>query len=72
EEESTLYDFCHELHREKSVSDATYARALKLFGEQGVMDTIGITGYYSLLGMVLNTARTPAGATNGPLLRPQR
>jgi len=70
EEESTLYDFCHELHREKSVSDATYARALKVFGEQGVIDTIGITGYYSLLGMVLNTARTPAGATNGPILRP--
>jgi len=70
EEESTLYDFCHELHREKLVSDATYARALKVFGEQGVMDTIGITGYYSLLGMVLNTARTPAGATNGPILRP--
>jgi 4-carboxymuconolactone decarboxylase len=70
EEESTLYDFCHELHREKSVSDATYARALKVFGEQGVMDTIGITGYYSLLGMVLNTARTPAGVTNGPILRP--
>jgi 4-carboxymuconolactone decarboxylase len=70
EEESTLYDFCHELHREKSVSDATYARALKMFGEQGVMDTIGITGYYSLLGMVLNTARTPAGVTNGPTLRP--
>ena len=72
EEESTLYDFCHELHREKSVSDATYARALKVFGEQGVMDTIGITGYYSLLGMVLNTARTPAGATSGPILRPLR
>lgn len=70
EEESILYDFCSELHRNKSVSDATYARAVNQFGEQGVMDTIGITGYYSLLAMVLNTAQTPSGATTGPVLQP--
>jgi 4-carboxymuconolactone decarboxylase len=70
EEESALFDFCRELHHDKSVSDAVYNRALTLFGEQGVIDTIGITGYYSLLGMVLNTARTPAGDSNGPILHP--
>lgn len=70
DEESILYDFCQELHHTKAVSDATYARALKAFGEQGVMDTVGITGYYSLLGMVLNTARTPAGDSGSPILRP--
>jgi 4-carboxymuconolactone decarboxylase len=70
EEESVLYDFCRELHDTKGVSDATYARAVRQFGEQGVMDTIGITGYYSLLAMVLNTSRTPAGITRGPELRP--
>ena len=26
---------------------------------RGMPDTVGIVGYYSLLGMVLNTARTP-------------
>ena len=61
DEETILFDFCQELHHDKLVSDATYARALKAFGEQGVMDTIGISGYYTLLAMVLNTARTPAG-----------
>jgi 4-carboxymuconolactone decarboxylase len=65
-----LYEFCQELHRDKAVSDATYARALKAFGEQGVVDTIGITGYYTLLAMTLNTARTPAGETGSPILRP--
>ena len=69
-DESILYDFVRELHHTKAVSDATYDRALKRFGETGVMDTIGITGYYSLLGMVLNTSRTPAGETRGPLLQP--
>jgi 4-carboxymuconolactone decarboxylase len=70
DEETILYDFCQELHRDKSVSDATYARALKAFGEQGVVDTIGISGYYTMLAMVLNTARTPAGASGAPTLRP--
>ena len=70
DDQTILYVFCQELHRDKAVSDATYARALKAFGEQGVVDTIGITGYYTLLAMTLNTARTPAGDTGSPILRP--
>ena len=69
-EETILYAFCQELHADKAVSDATYALALKAFGEQGVVDTIGITGYYTLLAMTLNTARTPAGESGSPVLRP--
>ncbi len=71
-EEAALFDFCLELHRDKSVSDATYAQAVRFFGEQGVVDAIGISGYYSMLAMVLNTARTPAGENGSPLLRPLR
>ena len=37
----------------------TYARAIAKLGEQGVIDALGITGYYTMLAMVLNTARTP-------------
>lgn len=59
EDEAILYDLCLELHRNRSVSDATYARAVSKFGEQGVIDTVGIVGYYTLLAMVMNTARTP-------------
>jgi 4-carboxymuconolactone decarboxylase len=62
DDETILYDFCDELQRNQSVSDATYARAVSKFGEQGVIDTVGIVGYYSLLAMVLNTARTPVEA----------
>ena len=40
------------------VSDATYARALKQFGEQGVIDLIGVNGYYSFLAMMMNVSRT--------------
>ena len=69
-EETVLYDFSRELHRNKAISDATYERALNAFGEQGVVDAIGISGYYTLLAMTLNTARTPAGESGSPILRP--
>ncbi|HVB56002.1 MAG TPA: carboxymuconolactone decarboxylase family protein [Candidatus Acidoferrales bacterium] len=59
EDEEIAYDFCEELHQHKSISDATYSRAVKKFGEQGVVDLTGLTGYYSMLGMILNVARTP-------------
>jgi len=65
DDEEVLFTFCDELRRNQSVSDPTYARAVAKFGEQGVIDTIGLTGYYTMIAMVLNTARTPlpAGAT---------
>jgi 4-carboxymuconolactone decarboxylase len=70
DEETILYQFCQELNRDRAVSDATYARALKAFGEQGIVDAIGITGYYTFLAMTLNIARTPASASGSPILRP--
>jgi 4-carboxymuconolactone decarboxylase len=70
EDEEILYNFCTELHQNKSVSDATYARMLKAFGEQGIIDAIGISGYYTLLAMALNTARTPVPAGRAPALAP--
>ena len=56
-DETAVYDFCIELHRNRSVSDVTYARAVEQVGEQGVMDMIGLSGWYTLVSMVLNTAR---------------
>ena len=69
DDEDVLYVLCDELHRNQSVSDATYARAVKTFGEQGVIDILGISGYYTMLAMVLNTSRTPVPAGHTPALR---
>ena len=65
EDEAAVYDFCSELHEKKTVSDAAYAAALKLFGEQGVIDLIGASGYYTMVSMILNVDRLPLpdGAT---------
>jgi 4-carboxymuconolactone decarboxylase len=70
-EETALFDLCTELHRDQSVSDATYAQAIATFGEQAVVEAVGISGYYTMLAMVLNTARTPAGSNGSPVLRPR-
>jgi 4-carboxymuconolactone decarboxylase len=58
-DETVVYDFSHELHHNKRVSDRTFKAALDMFGEQGVMDLIGVNGYYTLVSMVLNVDRTP-------------
>ena len=71
-EETALFDLCTELHRDHAVSDVTYTRAVTHFGEQGVVEAIGISGYYTMLAMVLNTARTPAVDNGSPVLAPQR
>ena len=70
EEEEILYDFCMELQRNHSVSDATYARAVERFGEQGVVETVSLVGYYTMIAMILNTARTPLPADAKPALAP--
>jgi 4-carboxymuconolactone decarboxylase len=59
DDQQIVYDFCSELCTERTVSDATYARASARFGEKGVIDLAGINGYYTLLAMVMNIARTP-------------
>ncbi len=67
EDETIVYDFTTELLNNRGVSDDTYARALAKFGEQGIIDMTGISGYYTMIAMVLNVARTPLneGVTPG-------
>jgi 4-carboxymuconolactone decarboxylase len=58
DDEAVVYDFSTELQRDRAVSDATWQRAIERFGEHGTVDLIGINGYYTLLAMVMNAART--------------
>lgn len=63
-DEAIVYDFCVELHRQQGVTDATWARAVSAFGEQGVVDLIGVNGYYAYLAMMMNAARTPVPSSS--------
>ncbi len=59
--QAAAYDFTAELQSNKRVADATYARAVAAFGEPGVIDLIGVQGYYTMLAMMMNVARTSVG-----------
>lgn len=59
EDEAVVFDFCTELQRTQQVSDACWSRAMQLLGEQGTVDLLGLVGYYTMLAMVMNAARTP-------------
>ena len=68
-DETAVYEFCTQLHRKKTVTDAAYRRAVALVGEQGVMDLIGASGYYTLVSMTLNVARVPVPPGEKPPLK---
>jgi 4-carboxymuconolactone decarboxylase len=70
DDETIVYSLFDEIQRTQAVSDGTYARAVGKIGEQGVIDVMGITGYYTMLAMVMNTARTPLPDGAKPGLAP--
>jgi 4-carboxymuconolactone decarboxylase len=67
DDEAAIYDFCSELHETKAVTDATYSRVVERFGERGAVDLIGVSGYYTLVSMVLNVDRHPLPEGAKPL-----
>jgi 4-carboxymuconolactone decarboxylase len=71
DDEALVHDFCTELHRGRAVSDTTWKRAIERFDERGVVDLIGISGYYTLLSMVMNAARTAVPPSTAEPLLPQ-
>jgi len=68
-DEETVFDFTHELLRNRQVSDATFRRAKARLGTKGVVDMTGIAGYYTLLAMQLNVAHYPVAASAAQLPR---
>lgn len=71
-DEEAVYDFVNELLTTKQVSDGTFKAAKDKFGERGVVDLIGVSGYYQLVSMLLNVDRYPPPAGTAPELKPLR
>ncbi|HKA81927.1 MAG TPA: carboxymuconolactone decarboxylase family protein [Xanthobacteraceae bacterium] len=69
EDEEIAYDMATEILRLRRVSDTTYARAAAKFGEQGVIDLLGVIGYYNFLAIVMNATRTALPANMPEPLR---
>ena len=58
-DEQAIYDFVSEMVTTKRVSNATFERAKKELSETGVIDLVGIVGYYSLVSVTLNAFELP-------------
>jgi 4-carboxymuconolactone decarboxylase len=69
-DEAAVYDFCMELSTRHQVSDATFDRALKILGEQQLVDLIAVSGTYVTVAMLLNAAEEPVPAGQTPPLKP--
>src|SRR6201998_2135609 len=63
EDEALVYDFVTELTTTQKVSDATYARAKKIFNDQQIVDLTAVAGNYVMVAMMLAMAEetTPPG-----------
>jgi 4-carboxymuconolactone decarboxylase len=59
----TAYNFIVELLKTRQVSDATFLAAKNRFGEKGIVDMIGLSGWYSMVSMALNVDRYPVAQT---------
>ncbi|MBM3529234.1 MAG: carboxymuconolactone decarboxylase family protein [Alphaproteobacteria bacterium] len=64
-DEQAIVDFVRELYKIRRVSDRTYKRVHAFLGDKGVVELVGICGYYALISMTLNTFRAeiPGGGS---------
>jgi 4-carboxymuconolactone decarboxylase len=69
-DEEAVYNFSSELLNTKQVGDATFNAARNAFGERGVVDLIGVIGWYNTVSMLLNVDRYPVAEGTQPELKP--
>jgi len=66
-----VYEFCIEAHAGGRVSDGPYEAIKARFGQEGVLELLCVSGYYSMIAMVLNTAGMPLPDNAPPPLAPR-
>ena len=71
DDEAILYELATQIYRDKVVSDAAYQAALAKFGERGMVELVGLMGYYDIVAMMLITANAvPPQDADVPRLQP--
>jgi 4-carboxymuconolactone decarboxylase len=68
-EQAAVYDFCKDLHATGRAGDAAFEAARSQFGLEGALELVALSGYYSLMAMVLNTAGMPLPGNAQPPLK---
>ena len=59
-DEQVVVDVASELVTGGRLADATFARAETTLGRQGLVELVGLVGYYTLVAMTLNAFEVPA------------
>jgi 4-carboxymuconolactone decarboxylase len=64
-DEALVYGICTELFKTQRLSDASFEDAVVTLGETGLIEVLGIIGYYTLIGNTLNVfqVQVPEGTT---------
>ena len=57
-----IYDVVTELLATKHLAQATYDRAVAMFGLEGVIEVVSCAGCYGMIGLVLNVFEIPPRA----------
>ena len=65
-DEALVHRICTELFNTQRLSDARFAEAVASLGEAGLIEVIGIIGYYTLIGNTLNVFQVPVPAGETP------
>jgi 4-carboxymuconolactone decarboxylase len=58
-DERAIFDFVHELYKQRRVSERTYKRVQGYLGDKGTVELVGILGYYTGVSMILNIFNVP-------------
>ena len=58
-DERAIFDFVQELYKKRRVGERNYKRVQGFLGDRGIVELIGILGYYTGVSMVLNVFNVP-------------
>jgi 4-carboxymuconolactone decarboxylase len=68
DDERLVYRFMRTLHAERAIPDDLYQALAGVLGETGVVDLVGIAGYYTLISMTIKVFEVPPPAGVAPEL----
>ncbi len=68
-DEVPVYNFLTELLNTKQLSDGAFQAAKEKLGEKGIVDLIGLVGFYQTVSMMMNVDRYPLNNNQKPELQ---
>jgi 4-carboxymuconolactone decarboxylase len=68
-EDAAVWAFCRDAHATGRVGDGPFEAVKAKFGLDGALELLALSGYYTLMAMVLNTAGMPLPDNAAPPLK---